>query len=249
VTLSFVLEADGEAVLRGAQGGRVSLEVYGYAIDDAGTVKDLVAFSSALDVEAAAPRLRARGLQCHATFTLAPGRHALRFMVRDAASGRTGARGLDVTVPEFDPTEVMLFPPLFMDAPQDWLILEVPSRSAPRPLTPFLVAAEKFTPRARPSLANGRTDRVCLLAWDAGRAYDPGASFEIKPQLLTEAGAPVPLGRVAVTQAEAGTDGFRRFVLDVTPAAVASGDYTLRVRLREPGTGRVSEAFQAVRVE
>jgi VWFA-related protein len=249
VTLSFVLEADGEAVLRGAQGGRVALEIYGYALDEAGTVKDLVAFTSALDVASIGPRLRARGLQCHSTFTLAPGRHSLRFMVRDSASGRTGARGLDVTVPDFDPSEVLLFPPLFMDEPKEWLILEVPSRSAPRPMMPFLVAAERFTARARPSLANGRTDRVCLMAWDAGRAYDPGASFEIKPQLVGADGAPVALGRVVVTQAEAGSDGFRRFVLDVTPADLAAGDYTLRVRLRDPSSGRVSESYQAVRVE
>ena len=249
VTLSFVLEADGKALLRGAQGGRVALEIYGYALDDAGTVKDLVAFTSSLDVATTEPRLRARGLQCHATFTLAPGRHSLRFMVRDTASGRSGARVLDVTMPDFDPSEVLLFPPLFMDEPKEWLILEVPSRSAPRPMMPFLVAAEPFTARARPSLANGRTDRVCLMAWDAGRAYDPGASFEIKPQLVGADGATVSLGRVVVTQAEAGSDGFRRFVLNVTPAELAAGDYTLRVRLRDPSSGRLTEAFQAVRVE
>lgn len=249
VTLSFVLEADGEALLRGARGGRVALEIYGYALDEAGTVKDMVAFSSALDVATVGPRLRARGLQCHSTFTLAPGRHSLRFMVRDSASGRTGARGLDVTVPDFDPAEVLLFPPLFMDEPKEWLILEAPSRSAARPMMPFLVAGETFTARARASLANGRIQRVCLMAWDAGRAYDPGASFEIKPQLFRADGTPASLGRVVVTQSEAGTDGFRRFVLDITPADLAAGDYTLRVRLRDPALGRISEAFQAVRVD
>ncbi|HUG54783.1 MAG TPA: VWA domain-containing protein [Vicinamibacteria bacterium] len=249
VTLPFVLEADGEAVLRGAQGGRIALEIYGYALDAAGAVKDLVAFTSALDLSVAGPRLRARGLQCHATFTLGPGPHSLRFLVRDSASGRSGARGLDVTVPDFDPSEVLLFPPLFMDEPEQWLILQAPSRSTPHPVSPFLVAEEPFTPRARPSLANGRTDRVFLMAYDAGRAYDPGASFEIRPQLVAHDGAPVRLGHIEVVQAEAGADGFRRFVLQVTPDGLSAGDYTLRVRLREPGTGRISEAFQPVQVE
>jgi hypothetical protein len=35
----------------------------------------------------------------------------------------------------------------------------------------------------------------------------------------------------------------------VTPADLTAGDYTLRVRLRDPGSGRISEAFHAVRVE
>lgn len=44
-------------------------------------------------------------------------------------------------------------------------------------------------------------------------------------------------------------DGFRRFVLSFTPEDVAEGDYTLRVRLRDPASGRISEAYQAVRFE
>jgi len=248
VTVPFVLEADGEAVLRGARGGRVGLEIYGYALDEKGAVEDLVALSSTLEVEATAPRLRGRGLQCHATFTLAPGRHSLRFLVRDA-SGRTGARGLDITVPSFDPSEVLLFPPLVMDEPADWLILPAPSRSTPHPVSPFHVAAEAFTPRARPSLANGRTDRVFLLAFDGGQRYDPGAAFEIKPQLVDASGAAVRLGRIEVARSVADPDGFRRFVLNVTPADLVAGDYTLRVRLRDPASGRISEAYQALRVE
>jgi VWFA-related protein len=248
MTVPFVLQADGEAVLRGAKDGRVALEIYGYALDEKGTVEDMVALSSTLEVAATASRLRGRGLQCHATFTLAPGRHSLRFLVRDG-SGRTGSRGLDITVPTFDPSEVLLFPPLIMDEPADWLILSAPSRSLPHPVSPFHVAAEAFTPRASPSLANGRTDRVFLLAFDGGRGYDPGASFEIRPQLVDASGAAVRLGRIEVARSVADADGFRRFVLDVTPADLAAGDYTLRVSLRDPSSGRISEAFQAVRVE
>jgi len=248
VTVPFVLEADGEAVLRGAKDGRVALEIYGYALDEKGTVEDLVALSSTLEVAATAPRLRGRGLQCHATFTLPPGKHSLRFLVRDAG-GRTGARGLDITVPAFDPSEVLLFPPLVMDEPAGWIILPAPSRSLPHPVSPFHVAAEPFTPRARPSLANGRTDRVFLLAFDGGRSYDPGASFEIKPQLVDASGAAVRMGRIEVARSVSDADGFRRFVLNITPADVAAGDYTLRVRLRDPASGRISEAYQALRVE
>ena len=57
------------------------------------------------------------------------------------------------------------------------------------------------------------------------------------------------IGQIEVARAIAGRDGFRRFVLRVTPSDLATGDYTLRVRLRDPSSGRISEAFQAVRVE
>src|SRR5207237_1335645 len=135
---------------------------------------------------------------------------------------------------------------LFMDDPERWVVVDAPSHAAHPPESPFRVEDEVFVPRAQPSLANGRTDRVCLLAYDGGRAYDPGASFEIKPQLVTSDGTAVRLGRIEVAKAVAGADGFRRFVLLVTPADLQAGEYTLRVRLRDPSSGRISEAFQAV---
>jgi hypothetical protein len=143
----------------------------------------------------------------------------------------------------------MLFPPLFMDDPAQGIVIDAPSRGSLGPESPFRVAEEAFVPRVRPSLANGRTDRVCLLVYDGGRSYDPGAAFEIKPQLVKADGGAVRLGRVEVVRAVAGTDGFRRFVLSLTPADLAAGEYTLRVRLRDPASGRISEAYQALRVE
>jgi hypothetical protein len=59
----------------------------------------------------------------------------------------------------------------------------------------------------------------------------------------------VAAGRFALVKAVAGDDGFRRFLLQITPAGIAPGAYTLRVRLRDPATGRVSEAFRPVSVD
>jgi len=160
-----------------------------------------------------------------------------------------GSHWLEVVVPELDPAEVQLFPPLFMDDPAQWVVIDAPSRGAHPPESPFRVADEAFVPRVRPSFANGRLERVCLLVYDGGRSYDPGASFEIKPQLVNSDGGAVRLGRIEVAKTVSGADGFRRFVLNVTPADLVAGDYTLRVRLRDPSSGRISEAYQAVRVE
>jgi VWFA-related protein len=248
VSLPVVLEADGTRLL--APGGNaLSLEIYGYAMEEGGKMVDFLALATNLDLAKVGGRIREKGLQVHGTFTLKPGKHNLRFLIRDAASGRMGSAWLEVTMPAFDEGEVMLFPPLFMDQPARWLILDAPSPASKGAVSPFQVDKEPFTPITRPLLANGRTSSWCLMAFDGGRKYDPGASFEIKPSLVDKQGAPVRVGKVTVTRTMAEADGFRRFVLDVTPSDVAPGDYSFRVRLRDPASGRISEAYQAVRVE
>ena len=243
---SFVVEVEPRETSGAAPLG---LEIYAYALDDKGAIEDFIAIASNLDLARVGDKLRGRGLRCRGAFVLPPGRHSLRVLARDAASGRMGSAWLDLTLPAFDSPEVMLFPPLFMDDPAQWVVIDAPSRGAHPPESPFRVADEAFVPRVRPSLANGRLERVCLLVYDGGRSYDPGASFEIKPQLVKNDGGAVRLGRIEVAKTVSGTDGFRRFVLHVTPADLVAGDYTLRVRLRDPSSGRVSEAYQAVRVE
>jgi hypothetical protein len=242
------LEIDGRGLLDRGPGDTLPLEIYGYALDEAGTVEDVVGLVSNIALPKVGHRLRERGLQCHATFTLSPGKHSLRFLVRDAETGRSGSHWLDVTIPPFDAKGVLLYPPLFMDDPERWLILEALSRGTPASASPFRVDDDPFAPLTRPKLARGRTERICLLAFDGGARYDPGASFEIKAQLLNGDGIAVPLGRFLLARALAEPDGFRRFLVNYTPSDVAPGDYTLRVRLRDPGTGHVSESFQAVRV-
>jgi hypothetical protein len=246
--LPIVLEIDGPTLLR-AVPGRLSLEIYGYAIDAQGGVLDFMAVVSNLDRERLEHQLSARGLQVHGTFAVEPGRHSLRFLVRDGESGRSASYWMEVDVPPFDPRGVTLYPPLFMDERESWVVLEAATRSGARPANPpFAVADDLFAPRARPQVANGEKQQVCLLAFDGGARYDPGASFEIRPALLDSGGQPVGVGGFKLERAVNGPDGFRRFVLNFTPADLAAGDYTLRVRLRDPASGRISEAYQAIRL-
>lgn len=248
VAVPVVLEVLGSDLLAGAETS-LGLEIYGYAIDEGGGVRDFIAVASNLDLAKVGERLRGSGLQAHATFTLAPGRYSLRFLVRDGATGRSGTHWMEVSVPEAAAGEVVLLPPLFMEDPQRFLVVHAPSSASQATGSPFRVGAVAFAPRPRPVVANGREQRVCVLAQDGGRAYDAGASFEILPSLVDAAGAPVPLGDFRLSQAVADDDGYRRFVLSFTPSGVPAGDYSLRVRVRDPQSGRVGESFQSMRVE
>jgi VWFA-related protein len=246
VTLPVVLEVDGASLLGPNTGDKIGLEIFGYAFDAAGSAIDSVSFTASLDPLVVGSRLRGHGAQLHATFTLPAGKHDLRFLVRDAATGRSGTSWLAVTVPALDQgSGVALFPPLFMGDPKEWLVLHARSARTTTDRSPFVVDQEPFVPRARPRLRNGEAQRVCLLAFDGGARFDPGTSFEIKPALLDVAGEVVSVGKFQVLRTTAET-GFRRFVLGFTPTEVPPGAYSFRVRLRDPASGRISEAYQSV---
>jgi VWFA-related protein len=248
LALPVVVDVAGDRLLAGAK-STLGVEVYGYALDPTGAIEDFVALASNLDLAKTADRLRDGGLQAHATFALKPGRHVLRFLVRDSETGRTGSQSLEIELPPFDPAEVVVLPPLVMDRPDRGIVLEARSPSLRGVPSPFSVGDEAFAPRIRPTLRNGAAEKLVLMAFDGGRQYDPGASFDLRPALVDGEGAPVAGIRFSLVKATAGDDGFRRFVLGFTPSGVAAGDYRLRVRLRDPSTGRTSESYQAVRVE
>ena len=99
---------------------------------------------------------------------------------------------MEVSVPDAVADEVVLLPPLFMDDPERFLILHAPSRATKGASSPFQVGADRVRAAPAARLANGREQRVCLLALDGDRQYDAGASFEILPSLLDMGGAVMP---------------------------------------------------------
>jgi hypothetical protein len=225
---------------------QMQLDVYAYALSPEGAIEDVAYFSSGLELETIAPRIRGRAMQIQTAFGLTEGDHDLRFLVRDRDEGRTGAHRIPVRVPPFD-DQTLVYPPLFMADPADWLVLPIPSRGIPRPDMPFRIAAEAFTPRARPILENGRTQPVCVMAYTGGDV-DAQAEFELGARLLTHLGGALSAGRLELTQATVEPDGFRRFVLDLTPAEVPPGDYAFEISLRNQQTGAVATATQQIRV-
>ena len=249
IALPVVIEVEGAGLLPHGAKGDVPLEVYGYAFDAKGTVVDLVALTPSLTVEKLGARVRQSGLQFHTSFAVKPGRHDLRFLVRDASTGRMGSRRIEVVVPTFDAGTVALSTPLFMSDPAQRVVLQTPSRHNAAPEMPFRVDTDLFTPQGLPHLLNGRADSVCVLAFTP-TPFDAKSSFQISANLTDEHGGRVPIGSpLALTRVVGEPDGFRRFVLKVTPTGVPAGTYTFRVRLKDPLVSDAVESAQPVRID
>ncbi len=244
----IVLEIDGPTLLDRGAGTEIPLSAYGYALDDAGRVEDFFHVASRLDLSKVGDRMRERGLQLHSTFTLPAGRHSLRFLVRDEATGRGRSVRVDLEVPAPDVSLAALVPPLFMEEPGRWLVVPTASRSVSVPEMPFRVAADLFVPRPEPTLVLGHDATVCLLASDGDRPLPESATFELEAQLVDAAGRARAVRDVRLKRIAPDKDGFRRVVLSLTPEDVAPGDYDLKLRYEGPNPGEVREAALPVHV-
>jgi len=249
ITLPVLAQVAARPLLEGGKRGSLDLEVYAYLLSDAGRVEDSVALAASIDLARWGDLLASGGLEIQTAFALPAGDHSLRLLVRDAGSGRMGARTVAVQAPAFDRGDLVLYPPLFMESAEGRLMLGTPSRSLPDPASPFSVSGSGFVPRLEPRLSRGETRSVCVMAFAGGRPADDERRASVTAQLLDAQGEPVPAVALKQVSRSFDVDGFQRIVFDLESGELAPGAYAVRVRVTDPTSGQTREASQAVSVE
>jgi VWFA-related protein len=247
LSLPVILQADGVSCARDAKGNQLGLELFGYAFDEEGQLRDLVTLSPVVDLGSVRTALEAKGLQFITSFAVPDGPVELRFLVREKASQRMGSLRLRVDMPESDGDAMVLSPPLALDDPRSRLVLPAPSRRLPALEIPFRLADAPFTAEPRPSLGNGAAREVCVMAWGGELRIAQDHQLEIAPQLVDASGAAraVALDGVRLVP---DADGVGRYVLTLRPVDVPSGDYLLRLSFRDPESGATGRSELAVQI-
>jgi len=240
VSLPVVLEVDGKALLAGAAGKQLKIEVFGYAIGADGRVYDAVALAPALDLAAAKGQLEAKGLQVLTAFAVPEGAVDLRFLVRDSASRRAGSLRLQLEVPAFKPGHAVLSPPLAMDDPHSRLVLPAASKALPAIEIPFRLEDTPFTAEPLPKLQNGAQREVCVIAWGGSARFGTKSEFEVQAHLVDAAGNALELPLAGPARVVADNDGLQRYVLGLAPKSVPAGEYALQVSFKNAGGEAVS---------
>ncbi len=239
-----LVEIDGEDFLAGHRGEALPTELYVYAIDAEGKVRDFIAQAMALDLAKTEGMLRQNGFKFWGNMELPPGDYSIRVAARNSASGASGTAVTSVRVPDFD-GEGVLLPPMFPEPPGTWLLgRESGAENDPYPY-PFLLDGQPYIPAARPLLrANGRA-QVSLIGYGLGES-----SLAARAELFSIDGEAVP-GAVSLTlDARPSTEaaGLDRLVASLEAADVAPGDYSLVVTVRDNDTGATQSSSIAVRV-
>jgi VWFA-related protein len=130
-----LIEIDGPSLLHLHQGNDLPAEIYVYATDSKGQVRDYIAQTLTLDMLKVEPRLLQAGLKFFGHLELPPGSYKARVLVRNGRTGFHGLRVVSLEVPSFagaapsDPAAPILQPPFFPEAQGEWLVV----REAPRP--------------------------------------------------------------------------------------------------------------------
>jgi VWFA-related protein len=159
-----VLEVPGGDLVGAARSDHPAVEIYIYAFDESGGVRDRIFQRVSLDLTKLKERLYDAGLKFVATLSLPPGSYAIRSLVRMPESERRGFVRSDLVVPEHN--AVAMLQPVFIDANPSWVTIRGTSH-AEQERYPFHLAATEFVPAATARIRSGETPQFAVFVQNA----------------------------------------------------------------------------------
>ena len=197
---------------------RLGLEVFGYALDEAGNSSDFFAQAVDLDREKMGERLARGGVRVLARLDLPSGTHRLRILARDRANGRASLRTVPLSTNTATATstlEALFLPP----AGDPWVLVR-PEGAA------FDLHGRAVRPAAQATLAASGEAQILLLG--QGLA---GEGTWIKERVLDAAGRPVEGGELELQAITPGAGGQPDLVMARLQAGtLPPGHYLLELR-------------------
>ncbi|HXH37544.1 MAG TPA: VWA domain-containing protein [Thermoanaerobaculia bacterium] len=176
-----VVDIGADGLLRDAKTNAVVTEIYVYAFDDQGVVRDRSYQRLTID---GAKMAGHNGVKYFLTLSLEPGKYALKTLVRVIGTEHKGFVRTDINVPAS--YDVTLLPPMFLDDPSAWLVVRGTSHDDAATF-PFHINGEPFMPSASAQVSNGHPREVALfvfnvdpdeLSWEAAVTDANGSHAE-----------------------------------------------------------------------
>ncbi|MEO8360764.1 MAG: hypothetical protein ABI672_12105, partial [Vicinamibacteria bacterium] len=225
--LPVVVQIPAEALADAVKRKQIGLQVFGYLVDQHGTVVDFFQATPALDPLQVGDLLKKSGLQIITTFAAVAGPVELRLLVRDPVGATWGALRMSVDVPAFATGGNTGFAsaPMFVDDPFSRVALPTVTKQRPNRDIPFRLDNRPITADADPILKRGAAREVCVYVRPAG-----GASPTLDLALVAPDGSKHAQKAEKITVVK-DADGFDRVVFFFSPTGVEPGVYALNVGL------------------
>jgi hypothetical protein len=186
----IILDINGADLMKEARGNMAGAEVFVYAFDDEGVVRDRLYQRLTFDMKKVGDRLKS-GVRYYGTLVLPPGSYAIKSLVRagEGAKNETEKRGYartNVIVPKSGAIAVL--PPIPIDDAPKWVLV----RGSDRGLAyPFELNGQIFIPSATAS------NKVALVVYGAAANE---LTWETTPKTKLLGTIPIPGGTKLVLQ-------------------------------------------------
>jgi hypothetical protein len=165
----LLVEVDGASLLANLQGDVAPTEIYAYAFDGTGAVRDFFSQTLGLDLSKIGPQLKGSGLKFFGHLDLPPGDYSVRVLVRNGKTGAFALRSVPVKVPAFAQAGPFLLPPFLPEAPGKWLMIREAKRGTGGDVPyPFMMREQPYIPASRPVLGAGQDAKVSLVVYNLG---------------------------------------------------------------------------------
>ncbi len=188
-----ILEINGADLLHNAQSNTLAVEVFIYAFDADGLVRDRMFQRLSFDVAKLGDKLRKSGIKYYATLSLPEGRYALKTLVRVPETERNGFARTEIVVPPA--SDVAVLPPFFFEEPGKWLMVKGGSHDTTNAAYPFQINGEPFIPSAAVRVRSGESREFAIfvynatadeVAWETSVSDTNGGSHQTNPNLLRQ---------------------------------------------------------------
>ena len=209
-------------------------ELYAYALDAEGQVRDFFVRKLGLDTKDGKEALLAAGFKYGGHLDLEPGQYLVRTLVRNGMTGESSLSETTVAVPDTAAGESLLLPPFFPEPGGKWVFgRETAEEQRADVGYPFVVGEEPFMPAAKPGLdENGST--IGLAGYNLGEG-----SLSLSMQLFNAEGDPVSSGELElVNRVASAASGFDWIVARIEPGKLPEGEYLLIVEVSDLASGQ-----------
>ncbi len=235
-----VLEIDGRDVAREAAGKPLAAEIYLYAFDDEGIVRDRIYQRITVDPSKAADRLQGGGIKYLATMKVADaGHYAIKRIVRIPGRDKKGFSRTDLVVPRND--DVAVLPPLFLDDPARWLMVHGTSH-VENDTYPFHINGEPFVPSAAVHVHSGQPRRFAVFVYNA-------TADEMQYQTVIHDEKGAQRANAASLVQELQGDDVTKLLFQYAPTAADMGDSTLDITVKKKGSTEARTSHMPIIVQ
>lgn len=189
----IILDINGADLMKEARGNMAAAEVFVYAFDDEGVVRDRLYQRLTFDIRKVGDRLKT-GVRYYGTLILPPGSYAIKSLVRageaekKSENEKRGYARTNVIVPK--PGAVAVLPPIPIDEQPKWLLVKPPDRGGVSEY-PFELNGQNFIPSTTAS------NKVALIVYGASANE---LTWETTPKTKLLGTIPIPNGTKLVLQ-------------------------------------------------